>query len=205
MPTAEFFTRLGLFVRDNFLEQELYARCCSEMNAAAQAQAKQATIVGPDGTNLIDETIRMVKLVTVPATTVSLVEARLLALLPALERHFNVALTGCKPLQFLTYKEGDFYKVHRDWNDHANATTSLRERKVSVVIFLNGQALQPADGIYCGGSLTFYGLIDDPRWQTYGFPLHCEPGLLIAFRSDVLHQVLPVTYGKRYSIVTWLF
>ncbi len=200
MPTAEFFTRLGLFVRKNFLEQELCTRCCREIDEAAQ---NKATIVRTNETEVLDETFRKVKWADVPATTVSLVEARLLALMPTLEQHFNVTLTGCEPLDFLTYQEGDFFQVHIDGGDDAHH--NHRDRKVSVVIFLNGQAQQPADHTYCGGSLTFYGLIDDPRWLTYGFPLNCEPGLLIAFRSDVLHQVLPVTYGKRYSIVSWLF
>jgi len=200
MPTAEFFTRFGLFVRKNFLAQELCTRCCSEMNAAAQAQA---TIAGPNETDVLDENIRKVKWADVPATSVSLVEARLLALIPTLERHFNVTLTECQPLSFLTYQEGDFYHVHDDCGD--DARPDHRGRKVSVVIFLNRQAQQPADDTYCGGSLTFYGLIDDPRWLTYGFPLNSEPGLLIAFRSETIHQVLPVTHGKRYSIVSWLF
>jgi SM-20-related protein len=200
MPAAEFFTRLGLFVRKNFLEQELCARCCREMDEAASTQA---TIFGPDYTNVIDEAIRSVKVVDVPEATIALVEARLLALRPALERHFDVTLTGCQPLQFLTYREGDFYTVHKD-ND-TDAPDMVSKRKVSLVLFLNGQAPQPASGAYGGGSLTFYKLIADPRWQTYGFPLNSEAGLLVAFRSDVLHQVLPVTHGKRYTIVSWLF
>ena len=200
MPAAEFFTRLGLFVRKNFLELELCARCCREMDEAAPTQAR---IFGPDDTGIIDETIRRVTEVDVPAATVALVEARLLALLPELERHFDVTLTGCQPLQFLTYREGDFYTVHND-ND-TDTPGTVGERKVSLVLFLNGQAQQPADGAYCGGSLTFYNLIDDPRWQTYGFPLTSEAGLLVAFRSDIAHQVLPVTHGTRYTIVCWLF
>jgi SM-20-related protein len=200
MPTAEFFTRFGLFVCKNFLDTELCTRCCREINEAGKTNP---TIVGPNDTEVLDETIRKVKWADVPAATVSLVKARLLALLPTLERHFNVTLTGCQPPQFLTYQEGDFYQVHRDGTD--SAPRDLRERKVSVVIFLNGQAQQPADDTYCGGSLTFYGLIDDPRWLAYGFPLNSEPGLLIAYRSETMHQVLPVTYGTRYSIVSWLF
>src|SRR2546425_4972873 len=200
MPTAEFLARFGLFVRKDFLEQELCTRCCREIDEAAQTKA---TIVRTNETEVLDETFRKVKWADVPATTVSLVEARLLALMPTLERHFNVTLTGCQPLDFLTYQEGDFFQVHIDGGDDANH--NHRERKVSVVIFLNGQAQQPAHDTYCGGSLTFYGLIDDPRWLTYGFPLNSEPGLLIAFRSETLHQVLPVTHGKRYSIVSWLF
>src|SRR5437660_517448 len=114
MPTAEFFTRLGLFVCKNFLEQELCTRCCREINEAAQANA---TIVGTNETDVLDETIRKVKWADVSATTVLPVEARLLALIPTLERHFNVTLTGCERPNFLTYQEGDFYQVHIDSDD----------------------------------------------------------------------------------------
>ena len=79
MPTAEFFTRLGLFVRKDFLDQEMCARCCREIDEAAQAKA---IIAGPNETGVVDETLRKVKWAAVPATTVSLVEARLLALIP---------------------------------------------------------------------------------------------------------------------------
>jgi predicted 2-oxoglutarate/Fe(II)-dependent dioxygenase YbiX len=29
--------------------------------------------------------------------------------------------------------------------------------------------------------------------------------MLVAFRSDVLHQVSPVTKGERFTIVSWFF
>jgi SM-20-related protein len=81
----------------------------------------------------------------------------------------------------------------------------VRERQVSAVIFLNSAAEARGPESYSGGALTFYGLIDGPCWRGYGFPLVGEQGLLIAFRSDVLHEVTVVTRGERYSIVTWFF
>jgi SM-20-related protein len=30
-----------------------------------------------------------------------------------------------------------------------------------------------------------------------------EPGLLVAFRSDTVHEVLPVTHGERFTVVSW--
>jgi SM-20-related protein len=106
---------------------------------------------------------------------------------------------------FLIYREGDFYKPHIDNDPDPNVDDAYSRRRVSVVIFLNDQAETPGPDCYCGGSLTFYGLIDYPRWQTYGFPLFGESGLLIAFSPDVVHEVLPVTYGERHTIVSWLF
>jgi predicted 2-oxoglutarate/Fe(II)-dependent dioxygenase YbiX len=76
---------------------------------------------------------------------------------------------------------------------------------VSAVIFLNSAADAREPLSYGGGALTLYGLIDDLAWRGYGFPLVGEQGLLIAFRSYVLHEVTVVTGDERYSIVTWFF
>ncbi len=74
-----------------------------------------------------------------------------------------------------------------------------------MVVFLNepGETLDPPG--YGGGLLTFAGLLDDPKLRTVGVPLVAETGLLVAFRSDMLHAVTPVTHGERYTIVTWFY
>jgi predicted 2-oxoglutarate/Fe(II)-dependent dioxygenase YbiX len=51
--------------------------------------------------------------------------------------------------------------------------------------------------------LTFYGLLPGPAWERIGFPLRGEEGLLVAFRSEILHEVTAVRQGDRYTIVTW--
>jgi SM-20-related protein len=50
----------------------------------------------------------------------------------------------------------------------------------------------------------FYGLLEDPRTHGHGLAVEGEPGLLLAFRPDLLHEVTPVLHGDRYTIVTWL-
>ncbi len=45
--------------------------------------------------------------------------------------------------------------------------------------------------------------MEGPQWDKCGFALEAEPGLLIAFRSDTSHEVRPVTFGERFTIVTW--
>jgi SM-20-related protein len=129
-----------------------------------------------------------------------LIEARLLALRQQIEGHFQVALQGCVTPQFLRYRKGDFYIAPRD-------NRLAKQRQISVVVFLNDHALRhQALDFYDGGDLTFYRLIDDnPRWTNIGLPLTSEEGLLIAFRSQVVHEVTPVTRGERYTIVNWFF
>ena len=51
--------------------------------------------------------------------------------------------------------------------------------------------------------MTFYGLLDIPDSDKFGFSLEPEQGMLVAFRSNVLHGVSPILSGQRYVIVGW--
>src|SRR6266850_6689211 len=179
MPNSDFFARLGLFVIKDFLEPEF----CKELRLEARSKthSQALTYKGDAGTMLVDEDFRRAKSVKVSKQTRQSVAEHLLSVKPALEKHFNLTLRDCQRPDFLVYKEGDFFQPHRDINDQPECPQVLKERRVSVVIFLNGQAEEPKSESYCGGSLIFYGLIDSPRWKEYGFPLVGETGLLIAF------------------------
>jgi len=115
---------------------------------------------------------------------------------------------SCVPrgwLQFLQYLPGDFYCAHRDGTFAPDAPDYFRRRRVSVVIFLNGPSDEPRPNCYGGGRLTFYGLIKEPRFELCGLPLDAQPGMLVAFPADVLHEVRPVLHGERQTIVTWFY
>lgn len=51
--------------------------------------------------------------------------------------------------------------------------------------------------------LKFYGLLDGPEWSRCGFALKPVPGMVVAFPTWVPHEVEPVTFGNRFTIVTW--
>jgi predicted 2-oxoglutarate/Fe(II)-dependent dioxygenase YbiX len=72
------------------------------------------------------------------------------------------------------------------------------ERKVSAVIFLNGQSETPGPGTYGGGSLLFH-----PRGASEPFRLTAEGGSLVAFRAETTHEVEPVIHGERFTIASW--
>jgi SM-20-related protein len=200
MPNPDFFSRLGLFVDENFLD----AGSCARIRSEARAGAGVIATVHSGGQFVVDEGMRKVKAVPVPEATARLVESRLLALKPQLERHFGLALGGCEEAQFLLYEEGDCYKAHRDGYAAAGAAEYFTRRRVSVVLFLNDEAEEPGGESYAGGALTFYGLMGGGRWQDIGFPLRGAAGLLVAFRSDVYHSVEAVTGGRRYTVVYML-
>jgi predicted 2-oxoglutarate/Fe(II)-dependent dioxygenase YbiX len=202
MPKPGFFSRLGLFVDSDFIEPAMRERLLGEARAASRIKAH----VDRYGEKLLDEEHRLTSVCEVPVETRKMIYRRLLELKPALERHFKIELSGSEKPQFLAYREGDYFGPHRDGKcEPGSSEESAASRKVSVVIFLNDQAEVPEEGKYGGGSLTFYGLVDNPAWERYGFKLAGESGTLVAFRSDTAHEVTPVTHGERFTVVNWFF
>lgn len=199
MPRADFFGRFGFLQIRDFLDAETCGRLCADIGIAAR---RPGTIRRRNG-NDVDEEVRKVAVANVSPGARALVERRMGDVRPQLERHFGLHLSHHEELSFLRYGPGDFYVPHRDQDDRPAADPEARVRAVSVVAFLNREG-DPSDPEgYGGGALTFASLLGDARLSEIGIPLVAEPGLLLAFRSDVLHSVAPVTHGQRYTIVTW--
>jgi predicted 2-oxoglutarate/Fe(II)-dependent dioxygenase YbiX len=115
-----------------------------------------------------------------------------------------VRLTGWQRPQFYVYEPGDFFVPHQDRNDtDPTAPDWVRSRQVSVSILLNDERGGLDGQAHRGGGLVFYGHRGDRPGTGFAIPLEPEEGMLVAFPSDWIHEVRPVTSGRRYSIVTW--
>ena len=170
------FLHLGLFVEKNFLDQEfILERIFPEICAAP---TKLATVVPMKDNKLLQkqlwEDYRKTTELKISDLTKTLLKERLIKIKPMLEQHFNLSLADCQEPIIYRYNTGDFFGPHQDCSDCPDAPNFLRERRISVVIFLNGISQSSMLGQYCGGDLTFYGLIDDPKWQPYGLPFPAE-------------------------------
>jgi SM-20-related protein len=157
-----------------------------------------AVIYSHDNSGRIDESVRKVSRVLPSQATVLSVVARLIDCKQRVEEHFSIKLSDCEEPQFLCYRVGDFFVAHQDGNTGLLRLDSDRTRRISVSIFLNQESDVDVPYAYRGGSLVFsdWGL-------NRKVPVKAEAGTLLAFRSEVTHEVLPVTQGERYSIVTW--
>ena len=142
------------FIRD-FLDPELCARC--RLDALA-APGVRSLVAHADAGQTMDEDIRQSVHARVANSTVALIEARFATLMPELERHFLVKLRGWQTPQFLIYRVGDKFQPHRDRQSGMGSGNAVagEHRKVSMVIFLNGQA-EDGEETFGGGYLTFYG------------------------------------------------
>jgi SM-20-related protein len=200
MTALEFATNIGLFVRPEFLPTQLCDAVCAHVSSAPR---EAGTILLGDEP-IVDEHIRRTKHAVIPEAASRPIVERIKELAPEISRHFNVAVSGLRDLQFLRYDEGDFFGFHRDRDDTMREEPQrVRERRVSIVIFLNSIGDEPGSGGYGGGELQFY-LPDAVHGHTPAkFTFPASQGSLVAFNPQILHQVLPVTHGHRYTIVTW--
>ena len=193
MPEAVSATHFNLFLLRNFLDPEACAKLRAELAASPTTQAP-VYIQGTEGT--IHEDVRKTTSLHPPQETFNNVHKLLLEQSSALSQHFSDTLTDCEPPQFLRYQSGDFFVRHQDGNSRQDDHDHLKIRRISIVVFLNGYSAEPEPDCYSGGVLNFYD-------QTKEFGLQGETGLLVAFTSDTFHEVIPVTSGERFTIITW--
>jgi predicted 2-oxoglutarate/Fe(II)-dependent dioxygenase YbiX len=105
---------------------------------------------------------------------------------------YNCQFKSYEPVQFLGYPVGGHYLGHNDgekFNYETRQWERLMERDVSFLFYLNDQ--------YGGGELEFTDL---------GLTIKPKKGMMIAFPSykDFAHKVHPVTWGHRYTLVSWV-
>ena len=193
-------TSLGIYTEEGFLNRA----SCESLKAQMRAGGEERALVYEGGADyVLNESRRSTVKVNVPESAASYVRDKLLAKCEEFARRFGVEVKDCQEPSFLVYKPGDFFEPHRDLTQSENAPANIRRRRISVVVFLNDDS--GGEGEYEGGELAFYGLLDDPRCQNIAIPVRGRAGMLVAFRSEVLHQVFPVIGGERFTIVTWFF
>jgi SM-20-related protein len=163
-----------------------------------RAETTSAVTYGKIDSGEVDERIRKVYRATISPSWMAEVTSRLLEYLPRLRDHFDIPLSTIEEPQFLWYGPGDFFVAHQDGNTRLVQLESDRLRRVSLSIFLNREGEDESPGAYAGGSLVF---ID--RTRADQLIVRGETGKLVAFRSELTHEVTPVTCGDRFAIVTW--
>jgi PKHD-type hydroxylase len=105
-----------------------------------------------------------------------------------LRETFNIngmEVTGLGDYQFTEYKEGEYFDWHTDSTD-----VIYRDRFTSIVIQLNDT--------YKGGVLEIKNIKGEI------VPVENKIGTLYIFNSRLLHRVVPVIEGVRYSLVNWV-
>ena len=104
-------------------------------------------------------------------------------------------ISSAEDTQITRYQVDDFYSLHSDGDhDHFAAQNQERNvRKISMTIQLNDS--------YSGGELRFC------NYRNKQCEMYSENTLgigdCIIFPSDIEHEITPVMWGTRYSLVAW--
>lgn len=200
MINPDFLRRCGVVIEPGFLDPQACLRVAGIMGR--RRQATPATVYGK-GKQSVIEAMRRTRLVSVPPGIISGFGKRLDAWQPRLADHFQVKLVAHETLQFLRYTQGDHFRAHVDRVDDAPASSEFARRRVSVVVFLNASGKEDREGDYAGGNLVLYGLLAGEKWKQFGAVVPSSPGMLVAFSSDLRHEVTAVTSGMRATVVSW--
>jgi predicted 2-oxoglutarate/Fe(II)-dependent dioxygenase YbiX len=198
LPPAGFFTRFGIFAQEGFLEATACRELATEMLSSEGAPATVSL-----SAEHIDVDYRRTTMVQVSDETRRSLEVRFRDLKPALEDHFAEKLGEMERTQFLVYREGDHFRRHRDSPPEPKSGPADSVRQISLIVFVNAPNRDGEGAAYGGGQLTFYGLLGDQKGEGVGLPLDPVAGLLVAFRSELVHSVTPVTHGERCTVVSW--
>ena len=189
----------GLFEKKNFLNDELCKKIRLEMSSSTGSPARFVK----KSECLLDENVRRTVEKEVSEDTRVLLSDKLSVIKGDLEAYFAITLSHPQDPKFLYYGEGDFFQRHIDKGKNPQDPQITRDRKVSTVIFLNNETDAHGNDSYIGGSLIIYGILGDPRFESNGIKVPGTAGTLIAFRSELFHEVTPVTGGVRYTVVDW--
>jgi SM-20-related protein len=191
---------LKLYLARNFLDLHT---CASLMSEAQHAPETTAPVYIEGSSELVHETVRRTTSFHPEDAWFSSIHVRLQQQKPFLEEYFSQHLSDCERPQFLHYREGDFFVRHQDGNTEQLEFDHLKIRRISIVVFLNGYSDKPKADTFAGGQLNFYDKDHESGAEPLVFSLTGEPGLLVAFAADTIHEVRPVVRGERFTIISW--
>jgi predicted 2-oxoglutarate/Fe(II)-dependent dioxygenase YbiX len=175
----------------------LTARDCDRLRAAMDRGVDEpAEIVGNEIAPR--EAVRQTRTVEIDTALREWFEHRLDTIKPVIEHALNQHLGDREGCGFLRYPPGGFYRAHRDRANVAGWPPAAR-RAASVVVFLNGSTATAGLGSFEGGVLCLHPTRGERT------EIRPTPGLLVAFPSTVLHEVLPVRNGERDAVVDWFY
>jgi predicted 2-oxoglutarate/Fe(II)-dependent dioxygenase YbiX len=161
---------------------------CSRVRAAMERGRATIAEVYADGYR-VDQNARRAFDVDVDPDTIEEVQRDIDVVRPQVAQFFGIALSGEEGPGFLRYEHGGFYRRHCDIAADLNDSFP---RRISIVVFLTSA------GCGCeGGSLRLY--------TPETLDIAPRAGMLVAFPSDIPHEVLPVTSGVRDAIVDWFY
>lgn len=155
---------------------------------------KQEKIVGGVSNNVTDKQIRdsRIKWLLPDNPAMQWVFERVVTITNDANQHFGMNLTATEGIQLTEY-DSEYKGFYGSHTDSTYGMDPARARKLSITMQLS----DPDE--YEGGDLNLYWVnLKDP------YTASRVKGTMTLFRSHIIHEVTPVTKGKRLSFVSWV-
>ncbi len=182
----------------NFVSME---ECRQLVNAMDSAPRVPAEVVRA-GESILDESLRFCYDHEFPEAFKRAIGLRLMTFFDAHRSDFGSDADYLYGPYFMSYGKGSFFRAHRDVANHKNDPPRLAAHRWSLLLYLNGR--EPAEGLptFDGGALVVYET--DPKLPDRRIVIVPMPGLLVLFRSSLMHEVATVLDGTRYAVAGWM-
>lgn len=177
------------------------AECSHIVKAMESSPGKPALIVRA-GESILDESLRACIDHEFPETFKRPIEASLTQFFDDHRAELASDADYLYGPYFMSYGEGCFFRAHRDVANHKNDPARLAAHRWSILLYLNGRAPAADLPTFDGGALVLYET--DPKLRDRRLVMIPEPGLLVLFRSSLMHEVSTVSNGTRYAVAGWM-
>lgn len=191
----DLFYQAGLFTVPQLLKPELCAQLQAEI---CQPLSHWDLVISNDNHTKVEQIPHRTNEVQISSQSWKTITEHLIGLKPQLEQHFQTELSEMETPHLLRYYQGDFFSWYIDTSDRNSAT---KERKVLILVYLNGQEEESSSDGFIGGELEI--LIPQEEYKTHCLQLSPKTGLSIAFDSRIPHQIHSIVGDTRYVIATF--
>jgi predicted 2-oxoglutarate/Fe(II)-dependent dioxygenase YbiX len=175
---------------------------CSEIIQAMNASPREPAQIVRAGESILDESLRFCFDHHFPDPFKRSVGDRMAAYFDAHRAEFSSDADYIYGPYFMSYEKGSFFRAHRDVANHKNDPLRLAAHRWSLLLYLNGR--EPVDGLpaFDGGALIVYET--QPGLRDRKIVIVPQPGMLVLFRSALMHEVAIVLEGTRYAVAGWM-
>jgi predicted 2-oxoglutarate/Fe(II)-dependent dioxygenase YbiX len=175
---------------------------CRDIVRAMEASPREPAQIVRAGESILDQSLRFCFDHHFPEAFKHAIGDRMAAYFDAHRTEFDSDADYVYGPYFMSYGKGSFFRAHRDVANHKNDPPRLAAHRWSILLYLNGR--EPADDMptFDGGALIIYET--EPQLRDRRVVIVPQPGMLVFFRSFLMHEVAIVQEGTRYAVAGWM-
>ena len=175
---------------------------CNEIIAAMDASPREPAQVVRAGESILDQSLRFCFDHHFPDVFKRSVGDRMADYFAIHRTEFGSDADYIYGPYFMSYEKGSYFRAHRDVANHKNDPPRLAAHRWSLLLYLNGRDPEDDLPIFEGGALIIYET--EPRLRDRRVVIVPRPGMLVLFRSTLMHEVAIVLEGTRYAVAGWM-